>query len=234
MATPGTLRGGIGDTIRIVRPFELVPRRTPRRRRRTGVSSQASELLGVPVRGIVPLQRHNPVLVLAASVAELLALVVFIAATSLAALALLLAVSLVLVVLSVTNRHQILAITSHGHVALAANNKGWPRTVVGPVPRQQALPEPAGVGQPVELAGTTWWVDRSAFRYLRHARELLQADGEDDSGEGEDDGRQDGDAVQVAFDHRRPGGRRAEAASEHLREAASPSAVEEDQHDQRQ
>jgi hypothetical protein len=215
-----------------MRPFELLQRRTPRRRQRLGISNEASNVLGVAVRAVVPVQRQDPRLMLAVSLAELMAAVALVVTVSLAALAALAVLSVLLVALSATNRHQVLAFTAQGHVALAASARGVPRTVVGPLPRRLALPEPAGIGQPIEMGGATWWVDRSAFKFLRHARKLLEADGEDDGGEGEHDRRQDGDAVQVALDHGGSGGRRAEAPAEHLREAAPSPAVQQDQHDQ--
>jgi hypothetical protein len=196
------------------------------------MSAGAAELLGVPVSAAVPLQRHNPRLVLAVSLAELAALAVLIATASLSALALLVAVSLALALVSATNQHRVLAITAHGHVALSASARGWPRAVVGPVPGDLELPDPRGVGQPVDIGGVRWWVDRSAFAQLRHARGLLEADGQDDGREGEDHRRQDGDAVEVALDHGGPRRRRPEAAAEHLRQPAPSPAVQEDQEDE--
>jgi hypothetical protein len=219
--------------MKAMRPSDLLQRRTPRRhRRRVDVSSESSMLLGTAVKAVVPLQSRNPGVVLAASLAELAALVVLVASASLAGLALLVAASLVLVVLSATNRHQVLALTSKGHVALAASPKGRPRTIIGPVPRALTLPEPAGFGQPIDIAGATWWVDRSAFRYLRHARALLEADREDHGGEGEDHRGQHRDPVEVALHDRRSRGRRPQAPAEHLRQPAAAPAVQEDQHDE--
>jgi hypothetical protein len=197
------------------------------------------------------LQRYRPDVVLAASVAELAALAALIATVSLPAFVVLVVLSLVVVAVSSTNRHQVLAFTGHGNVALAASRKGWPEAAAGPVERDLALPEPVGLGVPLELAGTTWWVDRSSFRFLRHAlglreavlreaalreaapREaLLEADGQDDGGKREQDGGHDRDAVEVALDDRRAGRRRSEAATKHLRETPAPPAVQQDQHDQ--
>jgi hypothetical protein len=186
----------------------------------------------MPVTAVVPLQTHKPTLVLAASVAELVAVVAFVASASLAALTMLVVASLVLLAVGATNRHQMLALTRQGHVVLAATTRGRPRSVIGPAPHPLALPEPGGIGRRVELGGTTWWVDRSAFPFLRHARELLQADGEDDGGEGEDHSGYDRDAIQVAFDDRGSRRRRPEAPTEHLGEAAAASAVQEDEHDE--
>jgi len=210
----------------------LLPGVVPRRRRRVGAGAAASEMLGIQVSTALPLQRHPPVVVLAISVAEIAALAFLILTGSIVGLALLVLVSLVLLIVDATNRHRVLAFTSQGHVALAASKKGQPRAVIGPLPGPLALPEPAGLGGPVQIDGVTWWVDRSAFRFLRDARELLQADGEDDGGEGEDHRHHDGDAVEVALDHRRPGGRRTEATAEHLGEPTAAPAVQEDQHDE--
>jgi hypothetical protein len=196
------------------------------------VASGAAELLGVPVDAAVPVQRRHPGVMLAASLAEVAAFVVLVVTASLGALAPLAAASLVLLGLSAANRHRILAITAHGNVALSASARGVPRAVVGPLPRDLALPEPAGIGQPVEIEGITWWVDRSHFGRLRHARALLETDGEDDSGEGKDDRRQDGEAVQVALDDGGSGGRRSQPPTEHLGQPPTAPAVKQDQEDQ--
>ncbi|MDQ1401347.1 MAG: hypothetical protein QOK20_3279 [Acidimicrobiaceae bacterium] len=215
-----------------MRAFEPLMGRRPRRTRRTGIAAASTKVLGVPVHAALPLQRHNPSLVLAMSVAVLGAFVFFVATATLGSLALLVALSLLLVVVTATNRRQVLAFTSQGHVALSASLRGRPQAPIGPVPRRLPLPEPSGLGQPIQVGDTRWWVDRSAFERLRHARALLEADREDDGGEGEDHGRQDGDAVEVALDHRRAGRRRSESPAEHLGESAAPPAVQEDEHDQ--
>ncbi|HEX3541238.1 MAG TPA: hypothetical protein VHT75_12465, partial [Acidimicrobiales bacterium] len=177
-------------------------RYTPGGRRRVGILAAAGEALGSPVAAVVPLQRHRPSVVLAATVAELVAFVALIATANVAAFAGLIAVSVVLLVVGATNRRQVLALTPRGHVALAASIRGWPQAVAGPADRHMVLPEPVGLGQAVDLGGTRWWVDRSAFGFLRHAREtlarleaddpetgrpgggrrLLEADGQDDGG----------------------------------------------------
>jgi hypothetical protein len=48
--------------------------------------------------------------------------------------------------------------------------------VVGPAPRDLDLPAPAGVGVRIDIAGETWWIDRSAYRFVRRAREIIAAD----------------------------------------------------------
>ena len=225
-------------------------RYTPGGRRRVGIVAAAGDVLGAPVAAVVPLQRHRPSLVMAATLAELVAFGVLIATANLAALFVLVAASVVVLVVGATNRRRVLALTARGHVALTASMRGWPQAVAGPAGRQLALPEPHGLGQPVEVAGTSWWIDRSAFGFLRHAREtlarleadipsepgaggcLLKADCQDDRREGKDDRGHDGDAVEVALDDRRPRGRRSETAAEHLRESPAPAAVQEDEHDQ--
>ena len=196
------------------------------------VAAGAAELLGVPVTAAVPVQRRHPGVMLAASLAEVAAFVALVATASLDVLALLAVVSLVLLALSAANRHQVLAITAQGNVAMSASARGVPRAVVGPLPRDLSLPEPAGVGQPLLIDGVTWWVDRSDFGRLRHARALLEADGEDDGGEGEDDRGEDGEAVQVALDDGGPGGRRSQPPAEHLGQPAAAPAVEQDQEDE--
>jgi hypothetical protein len=215
-----------------VRVFEPLTGRVPRRTKRTGIAAAAGKLLGVPVHAAIPLQRHNPSVVLAVSLAVLAAFAIFVATATVAAFVVLAVISLVLVAVSATNRRQVLAMTSQGHVMLSASLRGRPRAAAGPVPRGVPLPEPRGVGCPFEVSGQRWWIDRSAFERLRHARLLLEADGEDDGREGEDDGSQHGDAVEVALDHGGPGGRRSEAPAEHLRESTASAAVQQDEHDQ--
>jgi len=220
-------------TVEPMRLFWPLGRRTGGRRRRVGVLGAASEVLGVPVTAVIPLQRHKPILILLTSLGELATLAILIATASLSAFMILSAMSLVLVIVSITNRHQILAFSDHGNVVLTASRKGWPRSVKGPVEGEMPLPEPVGLGRPVKVGGQTWWIDRSGFRLLRHARALLEANGEDDRGEGENDGDHDGDAVEVALDDRRSRRGRTEAATEHLRESPAAPAVQEDQHDER-
>ena len=196
------------------------------------VTAGTAEVLGVPVNAAVPVQRRHPGVMLAASLAEVAVFVILIVTASIGALALLAVASLVLLGLSTANRHRIVAVTAQGNVALSASARGVPRAVVGPLPRDLALPEPAGIGQPVEIDGVTWWVDRAHFGRLRYARGLLEADGEDDGGEGEDDRRQDGEAVQVALDDGGSGGRRSQPPTEHLGQSPAPPAVKQNQEDQ--
>jgi hypothetical protein len=153
--------------------------RLPVSRRRLGLTGGASKLLGTTVAATVPLQRHNPSLVLAASLAELAALAALVATGSLAALLALVIVSIALVVVMVTNTRKVVALTGKGNVLLSASLRGWPTGVVGPAPRNLDLPAPAGLGVKVEMAGETWWIDRSAFRLLRRARQFGAADTED-------------------------------------------------------
>jgi hypothetical protein len=230
--------GGSGGPGRWRRPAS---RHTPGGRRRIGAPAAAADILGVSVSAVIPLQSHHPGLILAATLSEIAALVLLIVTASLGAFVALLLVSVLLLVVGATNRRQVLALTSQGNVALAASKRGWPLAVAGPVDRRLELPQPVGLGQAVEVGGQTWWIDRSAFGFLRHAHEtqarageeaLLEPDGQDHRGEREDDRRHDGDAVQVALDHRGPGGRRAEAATEHLRESPAAPAVQQDQHDE--
>ena len=147
----------------------------PSSRRRTGLTAEAAKLLGTSVSAALPLQRHPPLIVLATSVAEIVALVGLIATGRLAAMGLLLALSVVLVVVVATNTRRVLVLTTKGNVLLAASVSGRPEGVVGPVPRQLTIPEPVGFGVSVDLEGARWWVDRSSFRLLRRAR-LVQAE----------------------------------------------------------
>jgi len=153
--------------------------RLPVSRRRLGLTGGASKLLGTTVASTVPLQRHKPSLVLAASLAELAALAALIATGSLAAMLALVAFSIALVVVMVTNTRKVVALTSKGNVLLSASLRGWPTGVVGPAPRNLDLPPPAGLGVKVEIAGESWWIDRSAFRLLRRARQVAAADAEE-------------------------------------------------------
>ena len=149
--------------------------RTPGAKRRKGLVAGASQLLGTSVAAVVPLQRRQPLSVLAASVAEIAALAALVATGSVTALVVLAVLSAVLVAVVATNTRRVLALTNKGNVLLRASVSGWPEGVVGPAPRQLEIPEPAGLGVSLEIAGTTWWVDRSYFRFLRRARRQVQA-----------------------------------------------------------
>jgi hypothetical protein len=128
------------------------------------------------VTAAIPLQRHPPAAVLAASASEIAALILLIATGSPGAMILLVVLSIVLVIVVATNTRRVLVLTGKGNVVLAASVSGWPEGVVGPGPRQIAIPDPAGLGVSLDIAGTTWWVDRSSFRFLRRAK-LTHADG---------------------------------------------------------
>src|SRR6266571_3808106 len=152
--------------------------RMPAARRRLGLVGSAGKLLGTPVTAVVPLQRHQPALMLAASVAEVAALAALVATASLAALAVLVALAIILVVGLLTNTRRVIALTDQGNVVLSASLGGWPNGVVGPGPHHLELPEPHGVGVPVRLDSRTWWVDRSSFRFLRRALAVQAATGD--------------------------------------------------------
>jgi hypothetical protein len=139
----------------------------------------ASKLLGTPVSAVVPLQRHHPGLVLAASAAELAAFVGLLVSGSLAMLIALIALSALLVGVGLTNTRAVLAVSAMGDVVLTASLSGWPTGVSRTTKNKVALPAPAGLGVKVELDGTSWWVDRSWFGLLRTARsiEATNADG---------------------------------------------------------
>jgi hypothetical protein len=156
--------------------------RTPGARRRLGVQGQAGHLLGTTVTGVVPLQRHSPAVMLVASLAELATLVALIATASLAALVALVALSAVLVAGLLTNKRRVIALTDMGTVILSASISGWPDGVSGPGPRHLDLPEPRGVGVPLRLESTTWWVDRSSFRLLERARAVAAATADESPG----------------------------------------------------
>jgi hypothetical protein len=147
--------------------------RMPAARRRLGFIGGASKLLGTSVRAVIPLQRHNPVLVLAVSLAEVAALVGLVATGRLAAMLALVGLSVVLVVVMLTNTRKVIALTGKGNVMLSASVSGWPTGVTGPAPHDLHLPDPMGLGVRVEIGGTNWWVDRSSYRFLRRARALV-------------------------------------------------------------
>jgi hypothetical protein len=138
------------------------------------VVAGASELLGAPVAAVVPLQRHHPAIVLAASIAEISALAALVATGSLAAMVALIGLSLVLIVVVGSNRRQVVALTRAGNVVLTASASGRPTGVAGPLVPDLCLPPPTGLGVSLEIGGRIWWVDRSSFRLLRRAR-LVQA-----------------------------------------------------------
>jgi hypothetical protein len=144
--------------------------RTPARRRRLGFIGGASKLLGTSVSAVVPLQRHNPALVLSVSLAEVAALIGLFATGSLAVMLVLVVVSVVLVTVVLTNTRRVLALTGKGNVMMTASISGWPTGVIGPARRDLDLPEPSGLGVKLEIEGATWWVDRSSYRLLRRAR----------------------------------------------------------------
>jgi len=153
-----------------------VPRVPGRREspwRRVGLTTATSALLGMPVGAAVPLQRHHPGLVMALSGAELAALAALVITADAGALIALAAVALALVAQAATNRRRVVAITSGGVVLLAASARGRPLVPLGPAPADLSLPAPSGLGVPVVLEGTPWWVERSAFARLRQARQLL-------------------------------------------------------------
>jgi hypothetical protein len=154
----------------------------PASRRRLGLVGGAGTLLGTPVTAAVPLQRHQPALMLVASLAEVAALVALVATASLAALAFLVALSIILVVGLFTNTRRVIALTDKGNVILSASLSGWPNGVVGPGPHHLDLPEPHGVGVAVKLEQATWWVDRSSFRFLRRALAVQAATGDESPG----------------------------------------------------
>lgn len=153
--------------------------RLPVSRRRLGFTGGASKLLGTTVAATVPLQRHNPAFVLAASLAELAALGALIVTGNVVAMLALVGVSILLVAVMVTNTRRVLALTGKGNVILSASLRGWPTGVVGPAPRDLDLPAPAGLGVRIDIAGETWWIDRSAYRFVRRAREIVAADPEE-------------------------------------------------------
>ena len=153
--------------------------RLPVSRRRLGLTGSASKVLGTAVTATVPLQRHNPSLVLGVSLAELAAVAGLVATASLVAMITLVVVSVLLVVVMLTNTRSVIAVTAKGNVILSASLRGWPNGVIGPAPRQLDLPEPAGLGVRIDIEGASWWIDRSSYRLLRRARAIATAPAEE-------------------------------------------------------
>lgn len=143
-----------------------------------GLLARASNLLGSPVAAVIPLQRHRPAVVLAVSTAEIAALVGLMATGSPTAMVVLLVLSAALVMVVATNTRRVLVLTGKGNVVLTASVSGWPEAVVGPAPRDLTIPEPVGLGVSLNVGGSTWWVDRSSFRFLKRAK-LSQIDRND-------------------------------------------------------
>jgi hypothetical protein len=146
------------------------------RHRRSGIPAAAAKVLGTSLEAVVPLQRHPPRLVLAASVAELMALGALITTGAAAAMAALVACSTVLLAVVFTNTRRVLVITTKGNVILTASTSGWPNGVVGPAEQSLQLPAPVGIGVPMTVGTSTWWVDRSSYYWLKRARSLHGAE----------------------------------------------------------
>jgi hypothetical protein len=155
-----------------MRPMGWARRPAFGRHHRAGIPAAAAKVLGTSCDAIVPLQRH-PRMVLASSLAELVALGALIATGAVAAMVALLVCSAGLVAVAFTNTRRVLVITSKGNVILSASTSGWPNGVVGPADRSLELPAPTGIGVPMTVGTSTWWIDRSSFRWLNRARSLL-------------------------------------------------------------
>jgi hypothetical protein len=144
-----------------------------------GVTAASAKVLGTSVDAAIPVQRHPPALVLAVSLAELLAVAVLILTGSLAAFAAVVAMSAVLVVVAATNQRRIVCVTRQGNVLLLASTTAWPIAVAAPIEGELRLPEPGGIGAAITLEGRTWWIDRSAYQSLTAARRVLAANGDE-------------------------------------------------------
>src|SRR5580704_2230691 len=96
------------------------------RHHRAGIPGAAAQVLATPVEVVVPLQRHSPRLVLAASLAELAAFGVLIGTGTVAAMVALFACSAVLLGVVFTNTRRVLVLTTKGNVILTASTTGWP------------------------------------------------------------------------------------------------------------
>lgn len=156
-----------------------------RRGRRTHLTRAVGEVIKAPVGVAVPLQRHHPGVMLVAGTAELCALGVVVVAGRLDAFVVLVVLAGVVATLAATNQRRVLAVTDRGVVVVRASPTGRPLVLIGPAPPALALPKPAGLGVPIELADRIWWVDRWAFPRLERARALLRSG----PAAGEDPGR---------------------------------------------
>jgi hypothetical protein len=157
-------------------PLGSVHRPALGRHHRAGIPAAAAKVLATSVDAVVPLQRHPPSVVLAASVAELAALGVLIATGAVAAMIGLVACSAALIAVVFTNTRRVLVITTKGNVILTASASGWPNGVDGPVESSLRLPAPAGMGVTMTVGATTWWIDRSSYRWLDRARSIQAAE----------------------------------------------------------
>jgi hypothetical protein len=159
-----------------MRPMGWARRPAFGRHHRAGIPAAAAKVLGTSCEVVVPVQRHPPCLVLASSLAELVALGALIATGALAAMVALLVCSAGLVAVAFTNTRRVLAITTKGNVILSASTSGWPNGVVGPADRSLQLPAPVGIGVQISLGTSIWWIDRSSYRWLNRARILHDVD----------------------------------------------------------
>jgi hypothetical protein len=156
-----------------MRPMDWARRPAFGRHHRAGMPAAAAKVLGTSCDAIVPLQRHPPRMVLAFSLAELVALGALITTGAVAAMVALLVCSAGLVAVAFTNTRRVLVITTKGNVILSASTSGWPNGVVGPADRSLELPAPTGIGVAMTVGTSTWWIDRSSYRWLNRARSLL-------------------------------------------------------------
>jgi hypothetical protein len=159
-----------------MRPLGSMHRPALGRHHRAGIPAAAAKVLATPVDVVVPLQRHSPRLVLAASLAELATFGILIGIGTVGAMIALFVCSAVLLGVVVTNTRRVLVLTSKGNVLLTASATGWPNGVVGPAGESLRLPAPAGMGVTLTVGSATWWIDRSSYRWLSRARSMQGAD----------------------------------------------------------
>lgn len=146
--------------------------RGARRLRRRALTETAAQLLGTPVGVALPVQRHPPHRILIACGVELAVFALLALTGSLVALAAFVVCSGALLALALTNTKRVLAVSRSGVAVLAADLRNHPLAPIGDAPAGLVLPEPRGIGVPVELADGRWWVDRVHFARLRRAGEL--------------------------------------------------------------
>ena len=157
------------------------PRRPPqpsrgtrrRRRRRTPLAVLAADVAGRSVAAAVPLHRLDPRLVTGAAMVEIAAFAALLVTASGAALGALAGASVLFVGLHLGDQRAVLALQDDGEATiLSAGRDGRPVAVRTSTASPPALPEPTGLAARLPIAGTRWWVDRSAYRLLAEARTL--------------------------------------------------------------
>ena len=144
--------------------------RRPRGGQRRQLTAQSSKLLGVPVGVAIPVRNHSPRLQLLVFGLQIATAALFVVTASPLALAAVCLIAVGMVAMFFSQRHRILALTAGGIVIMAASVRRTPLAQIGLLPPGTALPEPRGLGAPIDIDGRTWWVDAWDFPRLAQAR----------------------------------------------------------------